>query len=98
MFCVFFFELKKTFKDFNDFVFVFGSKLLKELNINQALDLGICCVKEMRGKKKAIKEKALAFVKGAPSLFLLFNFTFFPNLFLSYSFSLSLLNSTPHAQ
>jgi len=32
-----------------------------------------------------------------PSFFLLFLLSF-PNLFFSYSFSLSLLNSTPHAQ
>ncbi len=73
----FVFWLKKDTQRFNDFVFVFGLKLPKELNLSEALDLGICCVKEMRKRKRGIKEKALAFVTRAPSLFLPFIFTFF---------------------
>ncbi len=56
------------------------------------------CERNEKKKKKAIKEKALAFVIGpVPSLFLSI-LLFFPNLLLSYSFSLSLWNSTPRAQ
>jgi hypothetical protein len=47
-------------------------------------------------EKKAIKEKATAFVTG-PFPLPSFHF-FFPNLFLKNSFSLSLLNPTTHAQ
>jgi hypothetical protein len=46
-----FFELKKTFKDFSDFVFV-GLKLPKELNLSEALNHGIFYVKEMRKRKR----------------------------------------------
>jgi hypothetical protein len=56
-------------------------------------------VKEMRKrKKKPSRKRPLLLSQGPlPSFFLSF-LLFFPNLFLSYSFSLSLLNSTPCAQ
>jgi hypothetical protein len=57
------------------------------LNLSEALDLGICCVKE----KKAIKEKATAFVS-RPFPLSSFHF-FFPNHFFKKFFFIFLVES-----